>query len=140
MADAFPRPAPAITPETEFFWDGVIAGELRFQQCDACHTVRHPPSLHCRECASSDWSVSVSDGLGEVYSFIVPRRPPQLVYDPDLVVGLVELADGVRIVSNIRDCPPDELFIGLAVEVFFDQFGEAVLPQFRPRRANAGCE
>ena len=51
----------------------------------------------------------------------------------DLVV-LVELEEGVRIVSNLRDIDPAEVKVGMPVEVFYEAFndGELVLHQFRP--------
>jgi len=49
------------------------------------------------------------------------------------VVAIVELEEGVRLLSNIVDCLPDDLCIGMPVEVVFeDVTPEVKLPKFRP--------
>jgi hypothetical protein len=47
-------------------------------------------------------------------------------------VVLVELEEGVRLVSNMVDIKPEEIYIGMPVEVVFDDISEGLtLPKFR---------
>jgi uncharacterized OB-fold protein len=43
-------------------------------------------------------------------------------------------SDSVRIVANIKDCAPKDVYINMPVEVCFEQVNGIALPQFRPRR------
>jgi uncharacterized OB-fold protein len=112
-------PLPPRTPETSFFWAGTEQGELRVQACSACGRLRHPPRPGCPACASLDWTYVVSRGTGTVYSFAVHHRPtvpgPQIPY----VSAIIELDEGVRLLSNLVQTPFDELVIGLRVRVIF---------------------
>ena len=64
-----------ITPVTRPFWEGVDAGELRYQRCAACGTAIFNPAHVCRSCTSSDLEWQVSAGNGTVYSWTVCYRP-----------------------------------------------------------------
>ena len=118
------------------FWEGCRAHELRLQRCGACQTVRFPPGPVCPTCRSEEVEVVLSSGKGVVYSWIVVRHPiPASVYATEVpyVVALVDLAEGVRMTSNIVGCPPDEVRADMRVElVFKDVTDEVSLPQFRP--------
>lgn len=67
MAEAA-RARPKPTPETQHFWDGTQAGELRLQRCDACAHVYFPPRPFCPACASRKVSVFRASGRGKLYS------------------------------------------------------------------------
>ena len=43
---------PVVSPDTEFFWAGTAAGELRIQRCDGCGALRHPPGPRCPSCGT----------------------------------------------------------------------------------------
>jgi uncharacterized protein len=132
------RLAPSISPDTEFFWTGLAQHELRIQRCADCATLRVPPRPMCGACQSLDWDYLVSSGRGTVYSFVMPKYPPLPFLQYPYVVALIDLEEGVRIVSNLCDIEPDAIRNGLPVEVSFETFesltdGEdLVLHQFRP--------
>ena len=49
------------------------------------------------------------------------------------VYAIVELAEGVRMPTNVVGCPPDAVRIGMPVEVVFEDVApEITLPKFRP--------
>ena len=49
------------------------------------------------------------------------------------VLAYVELGEGVRMLTNIVDCAPDDVRIGMPVEVVFEDVTPAVtLPKFKP--------
>ena len=128
------RPRPPINLDNAFFWEGVGVGELRIQRCSSCQTLRHPPRPMCGECHSTAWDTVVSTGRGEVYSYAVHHHPPLPGIDLPLVAVLVALEEGVRIVSTLTAAGPDDVHIGMLVEVVFDAVDDDLtLPLFRPR-------
>jgi uncharacterized OB-fold protein len=129
-------PLPHPNEETQPFWDYCLRGELRAQKCLACATLRHPPRPLCR-CGASEHEWQLLSGRGTVYSYIVTHQPihPALQGLTPHNVVLVELEEGIRITSNLIDCPHDEIEIGMAVELTFEKVSDDIaLPQFR--RAN----
>lgn len=135
------RPRPARTQDTAFFWEGVEAGELRIQRCAACERLRHPPGPMCPHCQSLDWDTLAASGRGHVYSYVVAHHPaiPPFAY-PNAIV-LVELEEGVRLVSNLLGVDPAEIRIGQPVQLEITRVDEElVLPLFRPAKAPARRE
>jgi uncharacterized protein len=134
------RLAPSISPDTEFFWSGLKHHKLLIQRCKDCNTLRVPPRPMCGHCQSLNWGSVESTGRGVVYSFIMPQYPPLPFLQYPYVVALIELDEGVRIVSNLCDIEPEAIEVGLHVEVFYEKFEaipsgeELVLHQFRPAR------
>jgi uncharacterized OB-fold protein len=127
------RPAPTVTPDTEFFWTGLRSDRLLVQRCDDCGRLRHPPRPMCPHCTSLSWSAVPASGMGTVVSFVLPRHPRWPWFEDDPVVALVELEEGVRIVSNLVDVAPADVRIGLPVMVRFARFDDdLVLPLFAP--------
>jgi uncharacterized OB-fold protein len=85
----------------------------------------------CPRCGSLEWEVHEASGRGTVHSWIVSRHPNKPDRDPRIVV-LVDLEEGVRLVSNLRELDVCEVHNGMAVEVMFDMVNDVALPQFRP--------
>ncbi|MFL6055019.1 MAG: OB-fold domain-containing protein [Actinoallomurus sp.] len=124
---------PAIGPDTRFFWDGVRDGELRIQRCAECGRLRHPPGPMCPECHATKRGHVTASGRGTLHSYVVHHHPPVPGLDPPFVVALVDLEEGVRMVGNLLDCPPDQVLIGMPVELVFQETDdELALPQWRP--------
>lgn len=128
------RLAPTTTPDTKFFWDALKDGKLLIQRCKGCQTLRHPPRPMCPRCNALTWDTIEASGKGEVYSFVLPRHPRWPWFDETYVVALVQLEEGVRIVSNLNDVDAAEVTIGMPVEAYVERFDNVSLPQFRPRR------
>ena len=85
-----------------------------------------------------DWVVA--SGKATLYSFTVAHYPQVPSFDYPHVVGLVELEEGVRIVSPIVGCTPDQLEIGMPLELSFVNTHEDVtVHQFHPA-APPRCE
>jgi 3-oxo-4,17-pregnadiene-20-carboxyl-CoA hydratase alpha subunit len=122
---------PTVTRDDEFFWQGVAESRLLLARCARCANLQHPPSPMCPVCGSLEWTVQEASGRGTVHSWIVSRHPS----DPDelpRVVALVELEEGVRLVSNLQDVGPDRVTNDMAVELLFREVDDVTLPQFRP--------
>ncbi|MGZ4240921.1 MAG: bifunctional MaoC family dehydratase N-terminal/OB-fold nucleic acid binding domain-containing protein [Actinomycetota bacterium] len=133
-AEKAKRPRPSVSQDTAFFWDGAARGELLIQRCVSCGTLRHPPRPGCAACGSLDWDTVRASGRGTVYSFVIYHHPPIPGFDVPYAVGLIELEEGVRMLTNVVDVPLDEIEIGMPVEVTFVAVDdELTLPMFRRR-------
>ncbi|MEU4229671.1 bifunctional MaoC family dehydratase N-terminal/OB-fold nucleic acid binding domain-containing protein [Nonomuraea sp. NPDC026600] len=124
---------PAVNDDTAFFWEGVQQGELRIQRCADCGELRHPPGPICPACRSTNRTHTVASGEGTVYSYVVHHHPPVPGRETPFVVAVVELPEGVRIVGNIVDCPPDAVGIGMSLRTTYRALDdELVLPMWAP--------
>ena len=73
-------------------------------------------------------------GRGEVYSWIIPRHPPPVGFAQPPIVALIQLEEGIRLVSNIVGAAAGQVAIGMKVEVQFEPtVGGYAVPVFRPR-------
>ncbi|MEY8015100.1 Zn-ribbon domain-containing OB-fold protein [Mycobacterium servetii] len=127
------RLAPAISKDTEFFWNGLREHRLLIQRCGGCGALRHPPRPMCPACRSLDWEAVEASGRGTVYSYVMPHEPKFPFSEYPYIVALIELAEGVRLVSNLCDIDPADVTVGMEVEVFYQEFDDGlVLHQFRP--------
>ncbi|MET7466517.1 Zn-ribbon domain-containing OB-fold protein [Nonomuraea sp. NPDC005501] len=127
---------PARNRDTAFFWDGVRDGELRIQTCADCGRLRHPPGPVCPACRSANRSYVVARGEGTVFSYVVHHHPPVPGRETPFVVAVVELPEGVRIVGNVMDCPPDTVGIGMKLRATYRAMDdELILPMWAPRES-----
>lgn len=130
MADAIPRPVP--DGDSQLYWDGIARGELLLQRCDACQRFLFYPRALCPHCSSDRISWQRASGQGTVYSYTVVHQ----AYGPfagqvPYVVALVDLDEGVRMMTRIAESPPEAVRIGARVRVTFVEAGEGVtLPYF----------
>jgi uncharacterized OB-fold protein/acyl dehydratase len=130
------RPRPAVNGDNRFFWEGVAQRKLLLQRCAECGRLRHPPGPRCPACRSGDWAAVEASGRGRVYSFVVVHHPHVPPFPNPNPVVLVELEEGVRIVSNLVGLPPGEIRAGMPVRAAFEELEEGRLfLQFRPARS-----
>lgn len=126
------RPRPVVNRDNQGFWDGVRDHRLLIQRCTACATLRFPWLPGCNACSSPDWDTVEASGAGTVFSYVVMHHPPFPAFDPPYAVALVELAEGVRMISNITGVPYDKVRIGLPVRLEFLRVDDTLeLPLFR---------
>ncbi|KAF5996216.1 bifunctional MaoC family dehydratase N-terminal/OB-fold nucleic acid binding domain-containing protein [Streptomyces sp. WAC00263] len=126
------RPRPVVNRDNAGFWEGVGRHQLLIQRCGGCGTLRFPWLPGCGACGSPEWDTVEASGEGTVYSYVVMHHPPFPAFDPPYAVGLIELAEGVRIVSNVIGVPYDKVRIGMPVRLRFERYDEElVLPVFR---------
>lgn len=129
-------PLPAANAETAEWWEACAAHRLVVQRCRACTSTRHPPGPVCPNCSSLDAEWTELAGTGTLYTFTVVRQAFVPGVPVPYVVAVVEPdgGDGVRMVSNVVGAGPDEMEIGMALEVVWEDMGpELALPRFTPR-------
>ncbi|MFD7981234.1 bifunctional MaoC family dehydratase N-terminal/OB-fold nucleic acid binding domain-containing protein [Streptomyces sp. NPDC059071] len=130
------RPRPVINRDNAGFWEGVAEHRLLVQRCTDCASLRFPWLPGCNACGSRAWDTVESSGEGTVYSYVVMHHPPFPAFDPPYAVGLIELAEGVRMISNVVGVPYDKVRIGMPVRLEFLRVDEELeLPVFRPTAA-----
>ncbi len=132
MANTKPLPRPDA--DTAPFWKGCSEGILRFQRCSSCGHIRWPASYLCPECHATESVWEPSTGHGKIYSFVVYHVAfdPGFKEDLPYVVALVDIEEGPRMLSNIRGCPPEEVEIGMPVELSWEDRNGYRLAGFNP--------
>jgi uncharacterized OB-fold protein len=134
------RPAPGISDDTRFFWEGAREGRLLVQRCKGCGTLRHPPGPVCPSCHSFEWDTLQASGRGTVYSFVVMHYPEVPPFDHPNPIALIELDEGTRLIAQLVGVKPGEVRSASAVQVEFNTFerrragAAAVPPAWRPER------
>ena len=133
---AFPI-LPRVTPQNEFFWTSGADGRLRFLRCSVCGTWVHPPTPVCPDCLSKDLAPAEVSGRATLATFTVNHQPWIPGFDPPYVFAIVEIDDapGVRLMTNIVGCEPDDVRIGMPVQVTFEHSEDVWLPLFAPLEA-----
>jgi uncharacterized OB-fold protein len=130
------RPRPSLTPDNAWWFEACREHRLLIQRCSACGLLRHPPHTMCANCRSLEWDTVEASGRATVYSFVVNHYPQVPAFDYPLAVGLIELEEGTRLVSDIIGIDPAEITVGMPVQVEFVDFdNELTLPLFTPRKA-----
>jgi uncharacterized OB-fold protein len=125
-----PRPTSVSRPH----WEGCREGVLRVQRCRACGHYVFIPQPICTRCQADALEWTASSGRGTVYSHTVVHRPPRPAFAAPYVVAIVELEEGWHMLSNVVDCRPEDVHVGMPVEVTFRVMSEAItLPYFKPR-------
>jgi uncharacterized OB-fold protein len=129
------RLLPRVDDTNEFFWTSGADGRLRFLRCQTCGYYIHPPSPICPIDLSRDIAPEAVSGRGTVHTFTVNHQPWIPGYDPPYVIAIVELEEqeGLRLMTNVVGCGPDDVTVGLPVEVTFEHNHDVWLPLFRPR-------
>jgi uncharacterized OB-fold protein len=77
-----------------------------------------------------------ASGKGKVFTFAVYHQAHHPAFKDELpyVVAIIELEEGVRFLSNIVECSPEEVRCEMPVEVVWENVTEAFsLPKFKPR-------
>jgi len=131
----YSKPLPALDGLTKEFYDFCVRGELRFQRCADCRQWRHVPREMCAECGSFNWAWERSSGRGTLFSWTVVERAlhPDFEEETPYAVVVIEMDEGVRLISRMLDTAPEDLEIDMPVEVVFDRVADGVaLPKFRP--------
>ena len=131
------RPLPKQRGMAGEFYQFCKQHELRFQRCPDCSTWRHVPREMCAKCGSFNWEWAKSSGKGKVFSWTTAMQPmmPQFADLVPYSPVVIEMNEGVRLVTWLTDVPPDELRLDLPVEVAFDDVTpDVTLPKFRRAR------
>jgi uncharacterized protein len=142
-ADRPARMEPPVGAESAPYWEATREGRLLVQWCTACDRAIFYPRAFCPGCASSSLEWRTSSGRGSVYAAVVEHRPEAagaaFSHGQPYCVALVDLDEGVRMLTNVVGCPPDEVYSGMAVTVTWEPLSDGRrLALFEPARRGAG--
>ncbi len=136
MADTYTGPVPKPTPETKPFWDATKQHTLKIQRCDDCAQHYFYPRPLCPHCLSRNVVWVAVSGRGKLHSFVINHRAPRgFPAAGPFIIGIVELDEGVKMMSNIVGIEPDPKLLrcDMPVEVVFEDItDEITLPKFKP--------
>ena len=118
---------PSSSKDTQFFWDGVNAHELRLQKRPD-GSLQHPPvpavwKDYSEPVTPADYVVA--SGRGTVFSFVVHHAPQVPGRSLPFIIALVELEEGVRMLGELRGVEHDDVKIGMPVQATFIDFPDS---------------
>lgn len=128
------KPVPEVQPWSLRFWEGTKQGQLLIQFCQDCKSNIFYPRKYCPECWSAKLDWKQASGKAKVYTFstaysmVEPKFMDELPY----TIAYVDLDEGVRLMTRIVECKPEEIHVGMDVEVVFHPRADFMLPYFRP--------
>ena len=127
-----PRMLPTITDQNRHFWTGGATGELLILRCQDCGFWVHPPKARCPQCNADRLVPEATSGLGTVFTFTINRHPYNPAVPLPYVIAIVELNEqpNLRFTTNIVNCDPGDVSVGMPVRVLFEQHGEVFVPVF----------
>jgi len=129
------KPLPKPSKWSQPFWDSARKHKLTLKKCKDCGHIDHPPYLYCTNCHSdnSEWVEASGKGKLVAYAINTYMVPFPFWDDMPYVVAMIDLEEGVRMLSNIVECDHDKLKNGMELEVVFDDVSdEFTLPKWRP--------
>jgi uncharacterized OB-fold protein len=133
------RLLPRLSDDNRFFWTSGADGILKFLRCNACHFFNHPPGPICRRCLSRDLTPEAVSGRGRVETFSVNYQQWIPGSEPYIIawVSIDEQPD-IRLTTNLIDVEPDDVYVGMEVEVAFEHNDDVYIPLFRPLAPRVG--
>lgn len=105
--------AAARGPQEQYFSE-LAEGRFRIQRCAGCGEHQFFPRVLCTHCGATDLEWTDPAGTGTVYSFSIVRRKPEL--GGDYNVALIDLDEGVRMMSRVDGVALERLRIGMPVK------------------------
>jgi uncharacterized protein len=130
------KPVPETQPWSERFWEGTKQGKLLIQFCKDCGSNIFYPRKFCPECWSSNLDWKEANGKAKIftfstaYSMVEPKFMDELPY----TIAYVDLEEGIRMMTRIVECKPEDVTFDMEVEVVFHEQNGFFLPYFRPVR------
>jgi uncharacterized OB-fold protein len=127
---------PVPDADTKPYWDGIAAGELRLQRCEACGEAVFYPRAVCPHCFSGALTWFTAAGTGSVYSYTVAHRGfGDFAEQAPFTVALIDLDEGVRMMTRIVGTR--NVAIGMRVRMTVEEIADVALPCFRPATPEA---
>lgn len=125
------KPIPVANPDTAPFWEACNEEKFLIQECNSCGKTQFYPRAICKHCNGSDLKWREASGRGKVKTFTVVHHAPSPAFKDDLpyVLALIDLEEGVRAMMNVIGCNVDDVHIGMAVEIVYEQRGDQKIPQ-----------
>ncbi len=136
------KPWPNIDWDSAPFWEGLKQHKFLLWHCPQCdayywpkaYCINHPP----KDPRMSDMEWVEVPGRGKVFSWnaIYYVFHPGFKDDVPYIQVCVELDQGPIVSSTLIDCSPDEVYVGMPVEVVYEDHPNEgfTVPRWRPIR------
>ena len=134
MSDKPFRLLPRVTDRNRHFWQGGQEGRLQFLRCRSCRTWIHPPQPICPECLGKDLAPEPVSGRAHVLTYTLNHQPWVPAPDHPYCIAIVEIEEqeGLRLMTNVVHCAPEDVAIGMRVRVVFEEQEDVWIPLFEP--------
>lgn len=129
------KPVPTPDEASRPFFEGAREHRLMIQKCSSCGAVMWPVKTRCDNCLQATVTWVQASGKATLYSFTLMHQllHPGFASEIPYTIAQVDLAEGLRILTNVVGCRNDELVIGMPLKVTFEDLSsEVTLPKFRP--------
>ena len=128
------RILPEISEESKAFWTGGEHGQLLIYRCSDCNGYIHPPTPSCFHCASTNVGPFAVSGRARVVAKTINAHTFNPAMPAPFSVAIVELVEdpSTRLTTNVVGCEPEDVQIGMEVQVEFEHFEDVWVPVFRP--------
>lgn len=133
----YAKPLPHLDEENRPWWEAMKRHELYIQKCRDCGDIRYYPRALCTSCLSARTEWIRARGRGKVYTFTTTYQNQAAGFRESLpyIMAYVELDEGLKMLTNLVECRPEEVKIGMPVEVVYEDVApEVTLAKFRPAR------
>jgi len=135
-AFSFSGNVPDLSGEEKTFYDFCRQRRLVIQYCAKCDSYVFYPRSVCPDCWEGGLAWVDASGRGSVFTFTIQHRePPGYEGQAPYVVAMVELEEGVRMMTRIV-AEPYGVTIGMPVRVAFANIGDTdfTVPVFVPEQ------
>lgn len=129
-----PRVLPLLEDANRGFWTGGRDGRLLLRRCETCRYWIHPPRPACPRCRGRGLVWEAVSGRATLFTYTVNTKPWNPEVPVPYLIGIVDLPEqeGLRLTTNIVGSEVEEVWIGMALQVRFEQHGEHFVPLFEP--------
>lgn len=126
---------PQVDSDSRAWWEACGEGRLLARRCGSCARLHHYPRPFCPHCWGEDLTWEEMSGRGRLYTWSVVFRNPQHPFADRVpyIPAIVDLEEGVRLMTDIVGTTPDQLHIDLPVQVTFEPLADGMAaPMFTP--------
>jgi uncharacterized protein len=119
---AWTRPEPPVTDVSAPFWEATRTGTYLLQWCTTCQLPVFFPRAVCPRCLTDTLEWRPASGRGTVYAVTVEHHAmdPRMADRVPFAVALIDLDEGVRVMSNVVNCAPEDVRVGQAVTMVWE--------------------
>ena len=128
------RPVPRPSAISEPYWTACARHEFIVQRCRACARYVFAPQKFCRYCLADELEWVPASGRATLYSYTIIWRPQTPAFEVPYTAGVIELEEGYFMLSNVVECAPEDVHVGMPLEVTWLDLEGGTLPVFRPRK------
>jgi uncharacterized OB-fold protein len=134
---------PTVEGDSTQYWQAQRGEELLIARCTSCGHVHHYPRPFCPRCWSEDLVTERASGRATLYTYSTVYMNDLAPFNERLpyIAAVVDLAEGPRLMTNIVDCPSEDLRIGMPLVAGFRAVTDEVTAVvFRPAPADSPAD